>query len=210
MRKTSFKIGLVAAAVLGGAPIAGALAQPPVSQQHFAAEAVAQEATRFAEAWEEKPGSLGVYSSHTVSAIKNPSTVVNLRELREEAAWGNADAEAALGLYHLTSRDAGYDPKAAFAYNISAAEAGVPVAQTNVGLQFLNGVGTTRDTSKAAVWFEVAAKRGHTDAAYQTGVMYLQGEGVAEDSLMARYWLLRAKEAGDRRAARLLDNFATF
>ncbi|MEM9233989.1 MAG: tetratricopeptide repeat protein, partial [Pseudomonadota bacterium] len=81
---------------------------------------------------------------------------------------------------------------------------------TSLGLQYLNGVGTTRNTQKAAHWFEVAAKSGHTQAAYQTGVMYLEGEGVETDSLMARYWLLRAREDGDPRASRLLADFATF
>lgn len=205
MRKTVFTMGVAAAALLGSA-----MAQPAVEHQHFAAEAVAREATSFAVAWEAKPGSLGDYSAHTVSALTDGSTIINLHELRQEAAWGNADAEAALGLYHLTTTGAAYDPVAAFAYNSAAAEEGVPVAQTNLGLQYLNGVGTRRNETKAAHWFEIAAKSGHTPAAYQTGVMYLQGEGVAADDLMARYWLLRAREAGDRRAARLLDTFATF
>lgn len=205
MRKTGLSLGVALTALMTVAS-----AQPSENHQHFAAEAVARDATSYAAAWHTTPGSLGEFTSQTVAALVGDGTHLNLRELRREASYGNPDAEAALGLYHLTTTGAGYDPVAAFAYNAAAAEEGVPVAQTSLGLQYLNGVGTTRDAEKAAHWFEVAAKSGHTQAAYQTGVMYLEGEGVEDDSLMARYWLLRAREAGDRRADRLLKDFATF
>ena len=205
MRKTGLSMGIALVALMGVAA-----AQPPVNQQHFAAEAVARDAASYAASWHTTSGALGEFSAQTVNAIVGNEGFINLRELRREASYGNPDAEAALGLFHLTSTGEAYDPIAAFAYNSAAAEAGMPVAQTSLGLQYLNGVGTTRDTAKAEHWFEVAAKGGHTQAAYQTGVMYLEGEGVEDDSLMARYWLLRARENGDRRATRLLADFATF
>lgn len=205
MRKFGFSLGAAALALTGVA-----MAQPPVHHQHFAADLVAHDAEAYAVEWHSRPGSLGNHAAHTIAAMKSPYVNLDLRGLRQEAAFGNADAEAALGLYHLTATGVDYDPVAAFAYNSAAAEEGIPVAATNLGLQYLNGVGTLRDTEKAAHWFEVAAKRGHTAAAYQTGVMYLEGEGVPSNDVLARQWLLKAREAGDARAERLLKTFASF
>lgn len=197
------------AALISAAAIVPAAAQisDPVLR-HL--ENTPAEAARFAEDWAAMPASMDALSERALHNFVNGRESRDVPFLQYEAAYGNADAKAALGLIHLTPGSIHYDPQQAFKYNIAAAEAGVPMAQTSVGLQFLNGVGVAEDHHQALRWFETAATKGHRESAYQTGVMYLEGDGVRQDLVTARFWLLRARAQGDRRADALLRQFSSF
>ncbi|ADM09450.1 hypothetical protein PB2503_06922 [Parvularcula bermudensis HTCC2503] len=199
------------AAALTGAGLSGAVAAEASSTAPLlhTQEVMAADAAAYAHAWSQKAGIVGELTGQAIASIEAGGPV-NVALLQREASYGNSDAQAALGLYHLTAKGAGFDPAAAFAYNEVAARQGMPVAQTNLGLQYLNGIGTQKNEAQAAHWFETAAIRGHDEAAYRTGMMYLAGQGVQKDPVMARYWLLKAREAGDRRAAQVLETFASF
>ena len=69
-----------------------------------------------------------------------------------------------------------------------AARQGDPVAQTNLGSLYLNGVGVRRDFSRAFYWFQQAANQGEGLAQFNLGVLYQEGRGVTLDGNKAAYW----------------------
>lgn len=78
-----------------------------------------------------------------------------------------------------------------------AAEAGVPEAQYNLGVCYLNGQGVEADASIANSWFERAAKEGWVDAQFKLAYSYATGRGIKKDLELAHRWCLAAAEQGD-------------
>lgn len=66
-----------------------------------------------------------------------------------------------------------------------AAEAGLDVAQFNLGLLYYSGKGVSQNYLEAAKWFKEAANQGIKDAQYNLGVMYYNGLGVEKDEQKA-------------------------
>lgn len=69
-----------------------------------------------------------------------------------------------------------------------AADQGLAVAQTNLGIMYDKGAGVPEDEAEAARWFRLAADQGDADAQYNLGVMYANGEGVILDFVSAHMW----------------------
>ncbi|MCX7288225.1 MAG: tetratricopeptide repeat protein [Rhodobacterales bacterium] len=85
------------------------------------------------------------------------------------------------------------DYTAAFAVALPLAEAGVPRAQTLVGVMYDLGLGTAADPAKALQWYEKAAAQGFPQAFHNLGNVHDRGElGVPEDDVMARDYYSRA------------------
>lgn len=82
----------------------------------------------------------------------------------------------------------------------TAALAGDPAAQYEVGLRYGEGRGAPRDFTLAARWFERAAQQGSAVAQYRTGGLYREGRGVKADAKVALDWFRRAAEQGHVRA----------
>jgi S1-C subfamily serine protease len=88
----------------------------------------------------------------------------------------------------------------AYSYRPSA-EAGIAMAQYNLGNALLLGAGVARDEAEAAHWYQAAVERGHAGAAFYLAALTESGRGTAQDWTRARQLFLRAAEAGDVKAA---------
>jgi TPR repeat protein len=93
-----------------------------------------------------------------------------------------------------------HDYAAAFELFASRAELGDPIAQNNLGVLYLRGLGTSRDFGSARHWFEQSAAQRLPGAMHNLGMMYLRGYGMSRDPATGLHWLEQAAEAGDREA----------
>ncbi|WP_188963442.1 caspase family protein [Deinococcus aquiradiocola] len=74
---------------------------------------------------------------------------------------------------------------------------GDPEAQTLLGMMYLKGQGTEKDTVLATYWFQEAARQGNATAERTLGEMYLAGNGLPQDDYQAAYWTQQAADLGD-------------
>src|ERR1700691_5394845 len=69
------------------------------------------------------------------------------------------------------------------------AEQGVPIAQFNLGLLYLDGHGVPQSDAEAVNWFRRAAEQDYAPAQHNLGAMYGSGEGVKRDYIQAYKWM---------------------
>src|SRR5690606_24353969 len=86
-----------------------------------------------------------------------------------------------------------------------AAEAGETDAAVNLGLMYLDGVGTPVNNGEALRWTRLAAEAGNAVGQNNLGHLYEQGLGVARDTAAAARWYQKAAEQGYALGA---ENFA--
>ena len=73
------------------------------------------------------------------------------------------------------------DYKEAAVWMRKAADQGLAVAQTNLGLMYIKGEGVAVNREQAARWFERAAEQWDGIAQTNLGLMYVRGQGVSQD-----------------------------
>eukprot|EP01132_Coremiostelium_polycephalum_P000726 gene726-899_t len=97
----------------------------------------------------------------------------------------------------------------AFKHFKTAAKHGDSMAQYNIGLMYLHGVGAPeKDAKKAMKWLKKAAQKKDIDAQYLIGWMYLHGHGVPQkDYKTASEWLSKAARNGHVLANEQLKSF---
>jgi TPR repeat protein len=112
-------------------------------------------------------------------------------------ARGDAMAEAYLGMLRWLGK-AGYAASAeeGAACFRRAAHAGSAVAQVNLGLAHLAGVGAPRDDAAARDWLSMAAAEGAPAALHQLGRLAAAGRGETADAVKARKLWGQAAEKG--------------
>lgn len=125
------------------------------------------------------------------------------RLIEEAAAEGSVGANMSLSAaYRNGSGVFPRDLPRAFAHMRAAAERAVGDAARHtywqLGMMYLEGVGTPADAEEAYRWISRAAEAGGINGMISRGVMLANGEGVAEDDAAARYWYQRASETGQR------------
>jgi len=72
----------------------------------------------------------------------------------------------------------------------------VAALQAHAGLQFENGLGTSRNIAEAMKWYELAADGGDNYALFALGRLYGEGIDVPQDDALAIRLLSKAAEAG--------------
>ncbi|NBN78804.1 hypothetical protein GWI72_11045 [Microvirga tunisiensis] len=82
----------------------------------------------------------------------------------------------------------------------SAAAAGDPTAEFQIGVNYTEGKGVEPDLAEAAKWYEKAAQKGLAPAQYRLASLYEKGRGVPKDLARAREWYVKAAEAGNAKA----------
>eukprot|EP00037_Helgoeca_nana_P008830 m.78124 g.78124 ORF g.78124 m.78124 type:complete len:476 (+) comp19171_c0_seq1:117-1544(+) len=87
---------------------------------------------------------------------------------------------------------------------ISQAEAGCPIAQTDLGWCFLHGTGCHKDVDAAVVWYKRAAAQNYVNALFNLAYCYSEGEGVTRDPREAVALYHTAAELGHSGAERNL------
>jgi TPR repeat protein len=90
-----------------------------------------------------------------------------------------------------------------------AAEQGDPLAQINVGLHYLKGIGVPKDPEEGIKWATLSAAQGNAAAENTLGCSYDIENGVAPDPVEAYKWYQLSIAQGDRQAARNLEILRT-
>lgn len=62
-----------------------------------------------------------------------------------------------------------------------SAQAGLEIAQYNLGVMYYSGTGVPQDYAEAFKWTQMAAEQGHTNSQYNLGTLYYNGLGVRSD-----------------------------
>ncbi len=86
--------------------------------------------------------------------------------------------------------------------------AGDADAQFQLGVKFINGIGTAQDFTAAAQWLAMAAAQGHPDAQLNLGLQFMDGHGVEHDLAKAKDLFLEAASKGQPLAAHNLGYLA--
>jgi TPR repeat protein len=92
------------------------------------------------------------------------------------------------------------DPMGGAAWFHVAADQGFAEAQTDLGVQYLNGEGVPHNRVYGASWIQKAADQGFAGAEAILGVLYSQGRGEPRDYQKAVFWLRKAVKQGDAKA----------
>ena len=82
----------------------------------------------------------------------------------------------------------------------SAAAAGNPAAEYEIGMRYSEGRGVPVDMEQAIQWFESAARHGLAPAQYRLGSLYEKGQGVKKDLNKARALYMTAADKGNAKA----------
>lgn len=106
---------------------------------------------------------------------------------------GNALAANDLALMYENGEGVAVDLKAGVYYLNQAAQAGLSIAQSNLGLRYLYGnAAVLKNESVARQWISLAAKDNYPQAMYNFGLMLDKGAGGQKDSSEARKWIEKA------------------
>lgn len=89
----------------------------------------------------------------------------------------------------------------AFSEFSKAAEAGLDLAQYNLGILYFTGQGVDQDLELAFKWTRAAAQQGHVDAQANLASLYMQGTGTRKDEQQGLEWLVQAAKRGHGSAA---------
>ena len=99
------------------------------------------------------------------------------REWLAKAAEAGS-AVAALEMASRLSKDEKPDLLGAYKYLLSASNAGLAIAQNELGLLYVSGNLGLSDPTAGVAWFTLAAKSGHAAAQNNLGTLYERGMGV--------------------------------
>ena len=119
-----------------------------------------------------------------------------LKEFRNRAMQGNADAQSKLGdMYYY-----GYGVEPDYAQSLNwyrqAAAQGSAYGQYSVGYLYQFGQGVERNYSEALNWYRQSAAQGNADAENHLGDMYYYGYGVDPDYAKSLDWYRQAAAQG--------------
>jgi len=117
-----------------------------------------------------------------------------IEELREAAAQGDVQAQAALGTFLVSEEGCPSGREEGVKWLLTAAQGGNVTAMFNLGIVFEKGLGTRESPDEAALWLWQAAERGDEGARMKLGIMLVKGTGFSPGSPA-----VRAIEASARR-----------
>lgn len=131
--------------------------------------------------------------------MKQGMTMATLMRTARHLAAGVTLAISAWGANAATFEEgsAAYrkgDHTGALAIWESLANAGVSNAQYAAGYLYQNGLGTEKNTTRAALLYDEAARQGDRDAQYALGMLLQFGDGVSQDFPQALAWFQKAAE----------------
>jgi len=126
------------------------------------------------------------------------------KDLKEAEKWwarsaqqGCDVAKAALAELHSTSKDFINPEGDKIQQIIHKAEQGDPVAQKDLAMAMLRGIGVPLDPQKAIELFKSSAEHGNAESQKLVGLAYQEGNIVPKDMTQCLYWLKKAAEQGD-------------
>ena len=84
----------------------------------------------------------------------------------------------------------------AFSLALPQAEGGDAAAQTLIAEIYERGLGISKDTKQAAIWYEIAANSGNREAQFAFGVKLMKGQDVEQNVERGLELMQKAAEAG--------------
>lgn len=75
---------------------------------------------------------------------------------------------------------------------------GFPMAETQMAMCYLRGIGVEKNIGRVVYWSKRAAKHGDGQGAYLLATLYDQGLGIPRDEKQAAKWYAEAKKRGYR------------
>jgi TPR repeat protein len=165
-----------------------------------------------AREWFEKAGQLG-----NAAAFKKLGDYALAEQgSKKEEAFGfyqkaaglkSAEASYMLGLLYQSGRTVPEDQVAAAAWMRIAADRGHPLAQNQLALWLLEGLGVSPDFEEAVALFEKSASQGYPSAQFNTAILLLDGEETDEEKKRAVALLEAAAGKEHAEAAAKLAEF---
>lgn len=119
-----------------------------------------------------------------------------LHWLEKASGAGSSSAKIALSQHYVRQ-----DPALAFNHLASAANTGSPVAILMLGDYYHNGIGVTKDDTKALQMWKKAADLGSAEGQRSVGQAYREGLGVKPDLNESFTWTKKSAEQGNAKAA---------
>lgn len=135
-----------------------------------------------------------------LSATHSANNIQALRDLRNRAVAGDAEAQFNLGSIFFKGEELEKDYKEAAKWIRLAANQGHTLSQYNMGMMYDSGQGVIKDHAEAARWYRYSAEGGFALAQLNLGVAYANGEGVAQDMAEALRWIRQAADQGEVQA----------
>ena len=121
------------------------------------------------------------------------------------AEKGDANAANSIGTLYDSGEGSLHNLTEAEKWYRKGAEEGNSDAQFNLGVMYDTGHGVKTDFAEAEKWYRKAADQWNEGALCNIAILYYNGDGVRRDLVQAHAYYLLAKEAGDPRAANLIQ-----
>ncbi len=125
---------------------------------------------------------------------------MNIDELKQRAAAGDAEAQYELGICYLNGEDIKLDEEAAVLWFQISAKQGYAEAQSVLGECYHFGAGVEQNMEEAVKWYRLAAEQGLVEAQYNLGYACQFGVGVEQNYEEAVKWYRLAAEQGHKYA----------
>ena len=105
---------------------------------------------------------------------------------------GDREAQFKVGVLFTNDQFNPPDYEQAVYWYKQAARQGHVLAQYNLGHQYLQGIGVSKNVKTAMRWWTEAAQQDHQLAQFNLGRAHYLGIGVSEDHAQSKYWFERA------------------
>lgn len=128
---------------------------------------------------------------------QQPSLEAGERYLKQAAERGHARAQDKLGQFYIKERN---NPTEAAKWFRMASDQGLPSANNNLGLLYIEGKGVEKNPARAVELITRAANNGQAAAKHNLGVLYHSGNGIAADPARGRQLLEEAAGQGYQQA----------
>ncbi|WED24911.1 sel1 repeat family protein [Vibrio sp. JC009] len=117
-----------------------------------------------------------------------------IQVIEEVANDGNAGAQVFMGDWYIAESNKDPKPKLSAEWHFRAAQQNNTDAQVKLGIHYRDGVGVTKNITRAIYWFEVAGERGSAEGQYFAGDTWI-GRG-SKGNAIAYLWLYLAAHFG--------------
>ena len=125
---------------------------------------------------------------------------------RESAEQGSSKGAFGYGMLLMRQRaQAAMGDQAAY-WIRKAAEAEIPLANYICGYLCEHGVGLSKDSAEAAVFYERSARRGVVQGQLRWGMLLIEGKHVSRNAVEGESWLRKAALAGEPEAANVVGD----
>ena len=116
------------------------------------------------------------------------SKEARLRQIRQDAEQGDADAQVLFSLMYAEGWGVPQDDREAAKWLRKVADQGDAQAQGDLGMRYYEGLGVPQDYCEALKWWRKAADHGERFSQDRLGLMYYEGQGVPQDLVKAHAW----------------------